>query len=149
MTDALPELHSLDALVTLVTEADNGANLYVRWSRGPALDEQTSSRDELTGVPLPGLSANPLRVEQWWGDRSLRLWVARRLHDYRHLREIRGADVRPWVARGREVARGPDNEPLIEVCRPVAWIHPDVLDEVDATLTEHRADWGPLDRTPS
>jgi hypothetical protein len=54
--------------------------------------------------------------------------------------------LRVWVARGREVARGPDDEPLIEVCQPVAWIHPDVLDEVDATLAVHRPGWGALNR---
>ncbi|WP_233158041.1 DUF6098 family protein [Actinokineospora bangkokensis] len=140
---------SLDALVDLVVRAGGGHDLYVRWSRGYDLDHHGTSSDELTGVALPGLSANPLRVEDWWDDRPLRLWVARRLHDYRHLRQVRGPGVRPWVARGREVARGPDNEPLIEVCEPVAWIHPDVLDEVDATLAEHRPDWGPLNRMPS
>ena len=39
------------------------------------------------GVPraLPGLSASPLAVEPWWGDRPLGLWIARRLYDYSHL----------------------------------------------------------------
>jgi hypothetical protein len=146
MADSLPELDSLAALVALLVRSDGGRDLYIRWSRGPAVDQDSTSRDELTGVPLPGLSASPLRVEDWWGRRSLRLWVARRLHDYRHLRHSRGPGVRPWVARGREVARGPDNEPLIEVDQPVAWIHPDVLDQVDATLAEQRGDWGTLDR---
>jgi hypothetical protein len=63
------------------------------------------SVDELTGVRPRGLSANPLRVESWWTDRPLRLWVARHLHDYRHLREGKGREVRPWVLRGSEVGR--------------------------------------------
>ncbi|MEW2505921.1 DUF6098 family protein [Amycolatopsis sp. NPDC047767] len=40
----------------------------------------------------------------------MRLWLARRLYDYEHLR---GPGVRPWVLRGLEIARGPGNEPLI------------------------------------
>jgi len=62
------------------------AGLFVRWSRGPAADVAGTSSDDLTGVPLPGLSASPLAVESWWGDRPLRLWIARRLYDYSHLK---------------------------------------------------------------
>ena len=147
MAEPQRELTTLDELVRVVADADGGRDLYIRWSRGPDRDRDTTSVDELTGVRLPGLSANPLRVESWWADRSLRTWVARRLHDYRHLmRDGRDSAVRPWVLRGREVGRGPDNEPLIQVCEPIAWIHEDVLGEVDATLAEQHPDWGTLDR---
>jgi hypothetical protein len=90
----LPTIADLDGLTELVTTSSEEDQLFVRWSAGPAVDlrRDGSSRDSLTGVPLPGLSANPLAVERWWGDRSLRLWVARRLYDYRHLRYLRGAD---------------------------------------------------------
>ncbi|MER7008780.1 DUF6098 family protein [Dactylosporangium sp. NPDC000555] len=98
-------LHTLDDLAALL-RACPGEDLYVRWSRGPGADlngpgEHRGSVDALTGVPLPGLSANSLRVEPWWGERSLRLWVARRLYDYRHLRDVHGPEVRPWVPRRR------------------------------------------------
>lgn len=147
MAEPQRELTTLDALVQVVADADGGRDLYIRWSRGPDSDRGTTSVDELTGVILPGLSANPLHVESWWADRSLRTWVARRLHDYRHLRrDGQGSAVRPWVLRGREVGRGPDNEPLIEACEPIAWIHEDVLAEVDAALAEQHPDWGTLDR---
>lgn len=148
VVDRLAELTSLDDLVRIVADADGGRDLYIRWSRGPETDRGSVSRDGLTGVTLPALSASPLRVERWWGDRSPRLWVARRLHDYRHLRELRGPHVRPWVLRGTEVARGPDNEPLVEVQEPIAWVREDVLSEVDDVLAEHRPDWGTLDRSP-
>lgn len=137
-------LSSLDELVEFV--AGDGDDLYIRWSKGPDVDRTTTSRDELTGVRLPALSANPLRVEQWWEDRPLRLWVARRLHDYRYLRDRRGAGVRPWLLRGHEVARGPDNEPLVEIDEALAWIDEDVLREVDKELAEHDPSWGTLDR---
>ena len=58
----------------------------------PAVDlrQDGISRGSLTGVPLPGLSANPLAVEQCWGDRPARPGIARRRYDYRHLRCRRG-----------------------------------------------------------
>jgi hypothetical protein len=98
-------------------------------------------------VPLPGLSANSLTVEQWWADRSPRLWVARRLYDYRHLRHQRGPGVRPWVLLGDQCGRGPDNEPLVKVCRPIAWIGDTALAEAQQTVeAQGSAEWGPLDR---
>ena len=78
----MPTVATLDELVALV---ERTPSLYVRWSRGPADDADNRSHDELTGAPLPGLCANPLAVEAWWGDRPMRLWVARRLFDYLHL----------------------------------------------------------------
>jgi hypothetical protein len=142
----LPNLTSLDELVHLC-ETDE-RELFVRWSRGPAVDLRSgqSSRDGLTGVEMPGLSANPLRVESWWTG-SVRLWLARRLHDYRHLPDLRGADVRPWVLAGKEIDRGPDNEPLVECDEPLAWIGRRAIDEAERVVNgAHSAEWGPLDR---
>ncbi|AXB48307.1 hypothetical protein A4R43_06305 [Amycolatopsis albispora] len=151
----MPDMPTVATLTELeaVFEAERG-ELFVRWSHGPSADlEQDddkraqSSRDGLTGVPLPGLSANPLRLEPWWADRPLRLWLARRLHDYEHLRELRGPGVRPWVLRGRERARGPDNEPLVICDRPVAWISDDVLREAEELVNAQASpEWGPLAR---
>lgn len=151
----MPHVTSLDelaALVVAVSAQPPGQDLYVRWSEGPAADladggAEQSSRDGLTGVPLPGLSANPLRVEPWWADRPLRLWLARRLHDYRHLAELRGPGVRAWVLAGQERGRGPDNEPLVICCKPLAWVDESALAECEAVLADHgAAGWGPLDR---
>jgi hypothetical protein len=140
-------LNRLSDLVRLVEHADD---LFVRWSRGPAYDmrQGQSSRDELTGVPMPGLSANPLAVEAWWGSRPRDVWVARRLYDYRHLRHKRGPDVRPWVFAGEAVGRGPDNEPLVRCHRPVAWVADAVVAEADALVAsqDNAQEWGPLDR---
>jgi hypothetical protein len=144
---------TLDELAELVEQSPDQSAMYVRWSRGPDADlsdqrHGQSSVDALTGVVLPGLSANPLRVEPWWGDRSVRLWVARRLYDYRHLREQRGPDVRPWVLLGDECGRGPDNEPLV-LCRcPLAWISDRALHECEAAIERLESDeWGPLRRS--
>jgi hypothetical protein len=136
-------LHRLDDLVELVGGRDD---LFVRWSRGPGVDLEGTSRDDLTGVPLPGLSANALAIEQWWDDRSPRLWVARRLYDYRHLREVRGDDVRPWVMRARAIARGPDNEPLVDDVEPIAWLDQGVVAEAVRLVDEQAGEWGPLRR---
>jgi hypothetical protein len=135
-------VESLDELAELVGDQEN---LYLRWSAGPDHDSTRRSRDELTGIRLPGLSASALAVEPWWDDRPMRLWVARRLYDYRHLAERR-PDAKPWVLEGAECGRGPDNEPLVDCRRPVAWIAPGVVEEAARLIDEQRGDWGPLDR---
>ncbi|QXJ21845.1 hypothetical protein AGRA3207_002746 [Actinomadura graeca] len=140
----LPTLTTLDQLVRLL---DEGGDLFIRWSRGPDADASNSSRDDLTGAPLPGLSANPLAVEEWWPPRPLRLWAARRLHDYSHLEKDKGPGVRPWVLEGEERGRGPDNEPLVHCLRPVAWVAEDVLWEAERLVAEQDGDWGALRRS--
>jgi hypothetical protein len=148
----LPTIGDLDELVALVESSPERQDLYVRWSRGPTVDlggekRAASSRDSLTGVPLPGLSVNSLAVEAWWRDRPMRLWVARRLYDYRHLAELRGTGTRPWVLVGDLCGRGPDNEPLVRCRRSVAWISDTALREALAAVEEQGSDeWGPLDR---
>jgi hypothetical protein len=148
----MPYIEDLDGLVRLLVRTDPAEELYVRWSTGPDTDlrddgHRQSSRDGLTGVPMPGLSANPLRVEPWWGDRPLRLWVARRLYDYRHLADLHGPGVRPWVLVGEQRGRGPDNEPLVICRRPVAWVSDEALRESrKAVETQGSAEWGPLHR---
>lgn len=139
----MPTVETLDKLTEL---AERHRRMYVRWSRGPAADAAGKSSDELTGEPMPGLSANPLAVEPWWGERSLRLWIARRLFDYSHLKHEKGPGVRPWVMEGRELGRGPDNEPLVDCERPVAWIDDGVIREAERTVDEQNEQWGPLRR---
>lgn len=144
-SDDLPVAHALAELADLI-EREEG--LYVRWSRGPEADlGSVSSTDDLTGVPMPGLSANPLDMEDWWEDRSRRLWVARRLYDYAHLPHEKGPGVRPWVLAGRETGRGPDNEPLVADVRPLCWIEQGVIEEARAEVARQEAEWGPLRRT--
>ena len=142
--DDLPTIHSLDELALLVEHDDD---LFLRWSRGPAVDRLEQSRDDLTGRPMSGLSANPLAVEEWWQGGSVRTWVARRIYDYRHLRDVRGPGVRPWVLRGEERGRGPDNEPLVTCDDAIAWIDDTVVDEAVNIVERERADWGPLRRS--
>jgi hypothetical protein len=147
--EKLPTIADLDDLTDLVTRSAETDRLYVRWSAGPAVDlrHDELSRDSLTGVPMPGLSANPLAVESWWAGRSPRLWIARRLYDYRHLRHLRGPQVRPWVLLGDQCGRGPDNEPLVKVHRPIAWIADTALLQAEQMVeAEGSAEWGPLDR---
>jgi Family of unknown function (DUF6098) len=147
-------LHDLDELAALVEKTGPDEQLYVRWSKGPAQDlaggpeDEQSSRDGLTGIMLPGLSANSLRVEPWWGERPVRLWVARRLYDYRHLRGLRGPGVRPWVLAGRERGRGPDNEPLVTCDRAIAWISETALRECERAMADQGGpdEWGSLNR---
>jgi len=70
--------------------------LYVRWSRDPARDlAGMSSTDDLSGVDLPGLSASPLDIEDWWGEKPPHVWVARRPYDYSHLPRVKDSRTRP------------------------------------------------------
>ncbi|MDT0566245.1 DUF6098 family protein [Streptomyces sp. DSM 3412] len=144
--DELPVLRSLGDLAALVRRT---SGLHVRWSHGPDADQElTASRDGLTGVRLPGLSANPLDLEPWWRDRPVDLWVARRLYDYSHLPREKGPGVRPWVLRGRVGGRGPDNEPLLRDVEPIAWIDETVIEEAQTTVERQEGEWGPMRRAP-
>ncbi|MEU6275677.1 DUF6098 family protein [Streptomyces populi] len=137
----------LRTLDELTDEVRSQEHLYVRWSMGPEADlGEMSSRDELTGVPLPGLSASSLDVEPWWRDRPVRTWVARRLYDYSHLPRHRSPGVRPWLLRGRESGRGPDNEPLVDDVEPLAWIAPEIIEEAVDEVTDQPGPWGPVER---
>ncbi|PWI20829.1 hypothetical protein DI272_33760 [Streptomyces sp. Act143] len=138
-------MSSLRELAELV---ERGERLFVRWSRGPEadLEETAVSTDDLTGVRMPGLSANPLGVEPWWQGRSVELWVARRLYDYSHLPREKGPGVRPWVLVGSVVGRGPDNEPLVRDVRPVGWIDEGVIGEAEREVAAQEERWGPLRR---
>lgn len=145
MVSAPVVITSLSELAALL---DNRRGLFIRWSQDLSRDEATRrSRDALTGAALPGLSANPLDVESWWGNRSTELWVARRLHDYSHIRHDRGPGVKAWILAGREVGRGPDNEPLIEYEEVVAIVDEAVMREADELIdAQGSLVWGPLDR---
>ncbi|MBV7699773.1 DUF6098 family protein [Streptomyces sp. TRM70350] len=143
--DDLPVVHTLAELAGLV---ERHQGLYVRWSRGPETDlPSVSSTDDLTGVPMTGLSANPLDVEEWWEGRPVQLWVARRLYDYAHLPREKGPGVRPWVLKGRERGRGPDNEPLVADVQPMRWVEARVIEEARAEVERQENTWGPLRRT--
>ncbi|MER6686459.1 DUF6098 family protein [Streptomyces olivaceoviridis] len=142
--DDLPVMSTLAEVARLV---ERHQGLYVRWSKGPGTDlDSVSSIDELTSVPMPGLSANPLDVENWWEDRSVELWVARRLYDYAHLPHDKGPGVRPWVLRGRETGRGPDNEPLVADVDPLCWIADEVIDAARDEVARQEREWGTLRR---
>lgn len=143
MPDTYRTIETLEELAGLVDGRDD---LFVRWSAGPDADEGSVSRDALTGVELPGLCASPLAVEEWWGDRSLTEWVARRIYDYCHLRSQRGPDARPWILSGVEVGRGPDNEPLVDDWEAVGWLAERVVQEAERVVASEPGGWGPLDR---
>jgi hypothetical protein len=140
----LPVLRTLDEVADLVRRTPR---LFVRWSHGPDADQELSeSRDALTGIPMSGLSANPLDVEPWWEGRPVELWVARRLYDYSHLPRDRGEGVRPWILRGRVRGRGPDNEPLVGDVDPVGWIDDQVIKDAVSAVVEQAGPWGPMRR---
>lgn len=118
---ALPVLRNLRDLSSLVGARPG---LYLRFSTGPDHDRGEVSKDYESGLELPGVSANALDAQPWWS-RPLEDWLARMLCNCSHLSDGR----RAWVLEGEEVARGPDNEPLIADWRPVAPLAPEALDE--------------------
>src|SRR3954469_9029786 len=127
MTDeSFAEVTSLSELATAVRA---GSPLYVRYSEGPSQDARGRSVDFESGLELPGLSVNPLAPEQWW-TRPLNDWLARQLCQYRYL-EQKEPERYAWVLRGRVVARGPDNEPLLTDIEPIARLSDAVLREAE------------------
>jgi hypothetical protein len=140
----LPVIRRLDALAGLVRRR---GEVYVRWSRGPEHDlPKSRTTDGLSGIDMPGLSVNPLHPPPWWPGHDVELWVARKLHEYSPLAgrlEDDGSRKRAWVAAGDVAGRGPDNEPLLRPCAPVALIDDAVLAEaasvVDAFMTGEKA----------
>lgn len=130
--DEIPTLHTIGELRAVVAST-RGA--YIRYSKGPAADRGQQSMDYESGLELPGLSVNPLDPEPWW-TRPIEDWLARQICNYAHLREASDGERRGWVLEGREVGRGPDNEPLVEVIRPVAWLGDELIDEARRIYAE-------------
>lgn len=126
------QIQSLAELEQLVNE---NPGVHVRYSEGPDADQHQHSIDTESGLELPGLSVNPLDVESWW-TRPQRDWLARQLCQYRHLSE-KNPRRRAWVLRGREVARGPDCEPLLAEVEPLAFLADPLLDEAERHYREH------------
>jgi Family of unknown function (DUF6098) len=141
-------ISSLEELAELLSGWQEERELYVRWTDDMERDVRTGvSRDELTGIELPGLSVNCLHVEAWWDGRPLSQWVARRLYDYRHLPDKRGPATRPWVVAGVETGRGPDNEPLIERCTPIAEVKMSVIEAAEDEIDRLGDGWGSMRRS--
>ncbi|CAM5666204.1 putative protein OS=Streptomyces glaucescens OX=1907 GN=SGLAU_02615 PE=4 SV=1 [Streptomyces glaucescens] len=138
-------MQTLAELTGLVEERQGG--LYVRWSKGPDIDlGEVSSTDELTGVPMPGLSANPLDVEDWWqgrpgppvgGPAAVRL---------RPPAAAEGPSIRPWILEGRRTAGAPTTSPSWKTCGPCAISPTEVIDEARAEVARQEHEWGPLRR---
>lgn len=125
----LPVLQRLDELTVLI---DSGLTIYLRYSTGPAADSSHSSTDHESGLVMPGLSANPLTPPGWWSLPSAD-WLARRICQY--LRELTEG-ARPWVLTGRVIDFGPDNEPLVDDVRPIAWLSGSLLREAHQRYQE-------------
>lgn len=116
------ELRDLASVVRLATTRPG---LLLRHSRGPDWDLSTErSVDQSVGVDMPGLSVAHLTPELWW-PLDPTIWVARRIAEYARP----GTDAFAWILDGRQVAQGPDHEPLVRECRPVARLTDSVVAE--------------------
>ena len=127
-----PLLRSVGELVDLVGK---GRHLFVRYSKGPEDDADRESVDYESNLTLPGLSVNPLDPESWW-DRPVEDWVVRQLCQYAHLKDESDDERRAWVLTGRVVARGPDNEPLVDDPEPVAYLADELVEEAKSVYEE-------------
>ncbi|HVL99610.1 MAG TPA: DUF6098 family protein [Egibacteraceae bacterium] len=130
MDEDLPELRTLAQLAEHVRPG-----VFVRFSRGPAVDRDRCSRDYESGLELPGLSVNPLQPEPWW-TRPVKEWLARQLCNYVHLADEADDERRAWILEGEVVARGPDNEPLVTGVRPLAWLSAGLVEEAKRLYAE-------------
>lgn len=88
-----------------------GLEVHLRYSAGPEADREQSSRDYESGLALPGLATLDLDPPEWW-TRPTADWLARQVCKYGHLAE-HDPERYAWLLTGREVGRGPDNEPLL------------------------------------
>lgn len=112
-----------------LADAAVSEELYIRYSKGPDDDGDSPSVDTESGLELPGLSVNPLRPEAWW-TRPVADWLARQVCQYRELQE-KNPERFAWVLTGRVVGRGPDCEPLLQECRPVARLADELIAEAE------------------
>jgi hypothetical protein len=128
--DDLPVLDTLEGLARLVTDG-----VFVRYSKGPQDDDGSTSRDYESGEELPGLSVNPLRPERWW-TRPLEDWLARQICNYAHIKDESDDERRAWVLSGDVVARGPDNEPLVQEFSALAFLSDDLIHQAKKVYEE-------------
>jgi hypothetical protein len=129
---------TVSTLRDLAELVHDSGRVYVRYSEGPENEDDTSVDTE-SGLALPGLSVNPLHAETWW-TRPFEDWLARQVCQYRELQD-KNPDRFPWALRGREVARGPDCEPLLRGVIPLARLDDRLLAEA-AHRYETRFDAG-------
>lgn len=124
MSERLPVIGRLDELAEIV-HADG--DKYLRYSNGPDADAHKTSRDYESGLELPGLSVVLLTPPHWWRRPDVD-WLARQICKYAHLGQD-GAERCAWILTGREVARGPDHEPLVADPQPLAMLSESLLDQ--------------------
>lgn len=124
MRERLPVVTQLDELAEIT---HGRVDRYLRYSKGPDADAHQTSRDYESGLPLPGLSVVTLTPPRWWRRPDVD-WFARQICKYAHLGQD-GGERYPWILTGREVARGPDHEPLVADPRPLAILSESLVDQ--------------------
>ena len=134
------DIPTYDSLAELAELTKRSEALFVRYSRGPDRDGERTSSDYESGLELPGLSVTPLTPASWW-KRPLEDWLSRQVRSYAHLKEDSDDDRCAWALEGTVVERGPDNEPLLDHWRPVAFLSESLLREAHQRY-EERFDTG-------
>lgn len=108
-----------------------GKHLFVRYSHGPKADSagDWTSMNHGSGQNEGGLSVNNLTDYKYGlhahGDPN---YVAQQLREYDFLRQDDERN-KPYLVHGDIAGQGGDNEPVIRNVKPLAFVHPDAIEE--------------------
>ena len=105
-------------------------DLYIRWSRGAALDRKAKvSRDYVAGQAHVGLSAVQINAD-WATDDK---WLARRVAEYRFLR-LKDARIGCHIYCAKRVGADSDGYDLITEIEPIATVDGNVIIQLVALV---------------
>jgi len=120
----MKRINSIKALKEII--GSKGKTLYVRWSRGFAMDsKQGESRDYLNGGTHSGLSAVEINPE-WAEDDK---WMARRITEYRFLK-MKDSLIGCHIYSGREIGKDSDGYESIDGIEHIATLSTALIEKL-------------------
>lgn len=123
-------IHSIDQII----KAAQDRKLYIRWSRGPALDRrQGQSFDQVSGSYHSGLSAQAVRTDRLD-------MLAMMLQEYSFLRR-KDARIYCWIFAGEQNGVDSDNAPTIDATtiEPIGRVADELIEKCAAYNTAYWA----------
>ena len=130
MATTMRTITSLDEVIEMAQAMHAaGQTLYVRYSKGPAVDAKggNRSRNHATGEIHGGLSVNALTDHEYEPSTD-RGWIIQQLAEYSFMVLQGGRGTRCWLLTGTPCGRGADNELVVEDVAAVAYVAPAVVD---------------------
>lgn len=120
-------INSLNQIIELSKKAEaNGETMFIRWSRGPAMDKkQGASMDYTNHTKHNGLSAQPVRHD----NPEL---LAQMLPEYKFLRR-KDEKIYCWIFIGKQNGVDSDNAPTVdaESIKPVGRVSDELIKKCD------------------